>query len=203
MINYSLGKYVLLLNSDIKVEKDSLKNLMKIVDKYGERAIYGGNLYFPTGEKQDCCYFLPTAWRAFLEYFGKIKGSYFMYRPDEKAEVSRVEGAVMAAFLIPKTVINEIGLLQEETFMYFEDIEYCRRAKRAGIPVYFVREAKFIHYHGQASKKAGNDISYQRNVAAAKWYHGHLNYFLVTAVLWAGQKWGKVTAPKARWKEEK
>jgi GT2 family glycosyltransferase len=201
LINYSLGKYVLLLNSDIKLKEGSITKLMESVDKMGDRAIYAGKLYFPTGEEQDNVYLLPTAWHAFEQYFLNKKGSYFMYVPNAKNPV-KVEGAVMACFLIPRKVINEIGVLQEETFMYFEDIEYSRRAGKAGIPIYFIPKAHFIHFHGQASKKAGVNKSNDRLIAAAKWYHGPVNYFLVTSVLWAGQKWNKVKAPLSRWKSE-
>ncbi len=201
LINYSLGKYILMLNSDIELKPFAITRLMESVNRLGDRAIYAGKLFFPTGEQQDSCFLLPTAWHAFEQYFLDRKGSYFMFVPKENKPV-KVEGAVMACFLIPRKVLNEIGLIQEETFMYFEDIEYCRRAGKAGIPIYYLPDAHFIHYHGQASKKAGADLSYARNVAAAKWYHGKLNYFLVTAVLWAGQKWNKVVAPESRWKKE-
>jgi GT2 family glycosyltransferase len=206
MIDYSLGKYVLLLNSDIEVKPEALVKLMQNVYKLGERGIYAGKLFFPTGEVQDSVFKLPNALRAFEQYFLQKKGSYFMEAPSVKKPV-KVEGAVMACFLIPRTVINEIGKLQEETFMYFEDIEYCRRARRADIPIYYIPDAEFIHYHGQASKKAGLTVSNERNIKAAKWYHGKLGYFMVTSVLWAGQKWNNILrrdiTPESRWKSEK
>lgn len=201
MINYSLGKYVLLVNSDIEVKSGGITKLLKAVYKLGDSAIYSGKLFFPTGEEQDSCFMLPNAWRAFEQYFLGRKGSYFMFIPPGK-KILPVECAVMACFLIPRTVINELGLLQEETFMYFEDVEYCRRARVAKIPIYYVPDAEFIHYHGQASKKAGLTLSNERLIKAAKWYHGEFGYALVTAVLWAGQKWGKVVAPESRWKKE-
>lgn len=201
LINYSLGRNILLLNSDIEVKPKGLINIMKAVEKHGDRAIYAGKLYFGTGELQDSCFNLPTVWHAFEEYFLKKKGSYFMFAPKGK-EDARVEGVVMACFLIPTKVINEIGLLQEETFMYFEDIEYCRRAGNKNIPIYYIPLAEYIHYHGQASKKAGVDLSNQRLVTAAKWYHGPIKYFLVTAMLWAGQKFSNIISPSSRWKKE-
>lgn len=202
LINYSLGRNVLLLNSDIEVKPKGLANIMKAIDRHGERAIYAGKLFFGTGELQDSCFYLPNAWRAFQEYFLKVKGSYFMYAPKGNKD-TKVEGAVMACFLIPFKVINEIGLLQEETFMYFEDIEYARRAKQKVIPIFYVPSAEFIHYHGQASKKAGVELSNQRLITAAKWYHGPINYLLVTSVLWAGQKFNRITTPISRWTKEK
>jgi hypothetical protein len=203
MINFSLGKNIFLLNSDIEVKKDGITNLLKAVDKLGSMAIYAGRLFFPDGTLQDSVFNLPTPWRAFEQYFLNKKGSYFMYAPSGD-EIVRVEGAVMACFLIPKDVINKIGMLAEETFMYYEDIEYCRRAGKYKIPVYYVPSARFIHHHGQSSKKAGVGISTERQVMAAKWYHGWLEYSLVTFVLWAGQKWNKVLGrditPRSKWK---
>jgi len=205
MIDYSLGKNILLLNSDIELKKSGITNLMKALYKLGERAIYGGRLFFGDETLQDSVYNLPTPWHAFEQYFLYKKGSYFMYAPKGK-KLTQVEGAVMACFLIPRSVINEIGKLQEATFMYFEDIEYCRRAGKYGIPVYYVPDAEFYHYHGQASKKAGVSLSTERQVKAAKWYHGMLEYSMVTFVLWVGQKWEKITGrfvtPMSRWKKE-
>lgn len=202
LISYSLGRNILLLNSDIEVKPEGFTNLMKAINRHGENAIYAGRLYFGTGELQDSCFNLPTVWHAFEEYFLKKSGSYFMFTPKGKSDV-KVEGAVMACFLIPMRVVNEIGLLQEETFMYFEDIEYCRRARGKNIPVYYVPSAEFIHYHGQSSKKAGVDLSNQRLITAAKWYHGPIEYFMVTSVLWLGQKLGSVKTPISKWTKEK
>lgn len=201
MISFSLGQNILLLNSDIEVKSDGITNILRSVNKLGDRAIYCGRLFFGDGKLQDSVYKLPTPWRAFEEYFLFHKGSYFMSAPIGK-DITKIEGAVMACFLIPSRVINEIGVLQEETFMYFEDLDYCRRAKENDIPIYYVANAEFIHYHGQSSKKAGLEVSNERLIKAARWYHGTFHYFLVTAILWAGQKWGKVVAPTSRWKKE-
>ena len=201
MINFSLGRYILMLNSDIEVKPKGITNILKSVKNLGDEALYSGRLFFGDGKLQDSVFKLPTPWHAFEEYFLGRKGSYFMSAPTGSG-VTKVEGAVMACFLIPNRVINEIGVLQEETFMYFEDIDYCRRAKENKIPVYYVADAEFIHYHGQSSKKAGLDLSNERLIKAAKWYHGAFRYALVTAILWAGQKLGKVTTPASRWKKE-
>lgn len=201
IINYSLGKNILMLNSDIEVKPGAITEILEATKEKGERAIYSGRLFFPDGTLQDSCFWLPTPWHAFEEYFLKRKRKYFMYSILGK-NIEKVEGTVMACYLIPRKVINQIGILEEETFMYFEDIEYARRAKNSNIPIYYVPNAEFIHYHGQASKKAGVELSNERLVKASKWYHGSINYFLVTAVLWAGQKWGKVTSPESHWKKE-
>jgi GT2 family glycosyltransferase len=120
-----------------------------------------------------------------------------MFRPDGDKPV-RVEGGVMACFLIPKKIINRIGYLNRKLIMYFEDIDYCRRLKHANIPVYFCPEAKYIHHHGATSKKMGKTIINDRIITSAKTYHGMFYYSLITFTLWFVQKVSSVTAPKPR-----
>lgn len=112
----------------------------------------------------------------------------------------QVEGLVMACYLIPRNIINKVGLLDEGTFIYFEDIEYARRLKKFGIQLYFVPTAKFIHHHGASSKKAGVEKSQELLQKAAIHYHGKLYYLLLTWVLKLGQKLGRVKTPASRWK---
>ena len=201
-IKYSLGRYILLLNSDIEVRPGGLEALVKTARNNGDGKVYAGKLSFPDGEVQDSCFRLPTVLGAIKEYFLKIPGSYFMFLPVGN-KPSRVEGAVMACFMIPRRVINRVGILTEKVFMYFEDIDYCRRLKRADIPIYYVPWAEFIHYHGQASKQAGNEKSQERLIAAAVAYHGRVYYTALSWVLRLAQKFGRVSTPQSRWKNEK
>ncbi len=198
-IDYSRGEHILLLNSDTEVKKNSLQELVDATEKLGGEAITAGRLFFPDGSDQDSVSNLPTPMHAFEEYFLGKKGSYFMYRPNN---LTQVECAVMACFLIPRKVINKIGNLDAGTFMYFEDIEYCRRARNNNIPVYFVPQAEFIHHHGASSKKIGQDKSYSLLKQGSYFYHGFINYWLLYAILWLGQKLGRST-PTSRWTSSK
>lgn len=121
-----------------------------------------------------------------------------MYLPPGR-EPSRVEGAVMACFMIPRTVINHVGLLSEKTFMYFEDVEYCRRLKQAEIPVLFHPQARFTHHHGASSKKIGLSRSQDLLKKGSLFYHGRVKYLVLWVVLWLGQRIGRVTTPVSRW----
>lgn len=197
-IKYSLGEYYLMLNSDIEVLKDGLSQLVKAEDEVRGKAVLGGKLIFPDGSKQDSVFHLPTITGAFKEYFLKKWGSYFMYVP-EGEKLTKVEGLVMACFMIPKKVLQKVGLLDEQTFIFFEDIEYCRRLKKMGIPVYFVPFAKFIHHHGASTKKVGREKSYEQLQKAAVYYHGKFYYFLLNWILRLGQKLGRVETPTTKW----
>lgn len=197
-IRYSLGESYLMLNSDIEVLRNGLSELIKVEDDFEGEVVLGGKLVFPDGSSQDSVFHLPTITGAFKEYFLAQKGSYFMYQPRSEKPV-RAEGLAMACFLIPKRVINKVGLLDEGTFIFFEDIEYCRRLRQFGIPIYFVPSAKFIHHHGASTKEIGQVKAFKHLKEAAEHYHGKIYYTLLTLVLWLGQKFGRVKTPESRW----
>ncbi len=197
-IRYSLGEYYLMLNSDTEVLEQGLSELVKIEDGFHGEAVLGGRLVFPDGSDQDSVFHLPTLTGAFKEYFLAKKGSYFMFMPSGEKPV-KAEGVVMACFLIPKKVISKVGLLDEGTFIFFEDIEYCRRLRQFGVPIYFVPAAKFIHHHGASTKGIGQEKAFKHLEKAAEHYHGTIYYRLLTLVLKIGQKLGRVKTPEARW----
>lgn len=193
-IKYSLGEYYLMLNSDIEVLENGLSELVKAADDFSGNAVLGGKLVFPDKSNQDSAFHLPTITGALQQYFLNKEGSYFMYLPKNE-KPSRVEGLVMACFLIPKRILNKVGLLDEGTFIFFEDIEYCRRLKKLGIPLYFVPSSKFIHHHGASTKRIGNDKATEFLTKSSVHYHGKFYYFFLTWVLRIGQKLGRVKNP--------
>lgn len=200
-VKYSLGEYYLMLNSDIEVLDNALEELVKVEDELKGEAVLGGKLVFPDMSKQDSAFNLPTITGAFKEYILGKMGSYFMFEPKSE-KPAKVEGLVMACFMIPRKILQKVGLLDEGTFIFFEDIEYCRRLKQFGVPIYFVPSAKFIHHHGASTKKIGLDKANELLVESAKRYHGKFYYFLLSFVLRLGQKLGKVKTPIARWTKE-
>ncbi len=157
-----------------------------------------GKLIFPDGSSQDSAFHLPTLTGAFKEYFLAKSGSYFMYQP-ESEKPTKVEGLAMACLLIPQKILKKVGILDESTFIFFEDIEYARRLKKFGVPMYYIPKVQFIHHHGASTKKIGTDKAYELLQKSAKHYHGAFYYFLLSWVLRIGQKLGKVKTPVSRW----
>ena len=186
-MDYCRGKYLLMLNSDIVVRKGSLEKLLKSEEEYGGNIVVSGKLILPDETTQKSAYHLPTALGAIREYFLGEKDAFFSYLPDQN-KPSDIEGVVMACFLLPQMVRNEIGRLDEGTKFYFEDIDYCRRLKQANIPIYYVPEAVFDHHHGASARMLEEGESVKRLEVASLHYHGTLKYYLITAILWIGQK---------------
>lgn len=200
-INYSLGEYYIMLNSDIEVLEDSLSEIVNVADDFKGEAVLGGKLIFPNGDKQDSAFHLPTITGAIKEYFLGKFGSYFMFEPVGTKPV-KVEGLAMACFFVPRKILDRVGLLDQGTFIFFEDIEYCRRLKQFGVPIYYVPTAKFIHHHGASTKKIGQEKANELLIKSSKYYHGAFYYSLLTFVLRLGQKFGRVSTPVSRWTKE-
>jgi len=184
-INFSKGEFILMLNSDIEVLPKSISSLLSEAEKRKD-SILVGKLLLSDGSTQNSCFKLPTITGAIKEYFLKQPEAYRMYYPKGNTPTI-VEGAVMANYLIPRSVWNKVGELSEESFLYFEDIEYCRRLKKAGIKIYYCPNVKFIHHHGASSKKIGKQ-SYEYLKKGAMLYHGRIKYLILCFILWLGQK---------------
>jgi len=188
-IKKSKGEFVLLLNSDIIVKENSLNLLFDFAKDKNDLGVLGGRLLNKEGSIQGSCYHLPNLWRTIINSEGFLK-----YAPQSQ-EPTQVEVVVGAVFLIPRKIIKEVGLLDERYFIYFEDLDYCRRIKNSGFKVFYLPKAEFIHFHG-ASGKAIPQKTHQWLVESSKIYNGTFNYYLITSILWIKQKWQRFLIKK-------
>ncbi|MDP2860695.1 MAG: glycosyltransferase family 2 protein, partial [bacterium] len=159
----------------------SLKNLLFFAKNHPDTGIIGSRLLNPDGTVQPSVYHFPTIRRAIKEYFFGKKGSYEKYAPNSEKPLE-VEALVGATMLIPKTVFEKVGLLDERYFMYFEDFDFCRRVKSAGLKIYYLPESRIFHHHGASGKKLGGKTS-EFLVKSSKIYNGRLKYYLFTLII--------------------
>ncbi len=186
------GENILLLNSDTQVKKNALKELLDF-EKASGPAIIGAKMLNKDGTVQASVFYLPTLRRAILEYWLGKKGYFSKYSPvgNGAQRVEAVSGGVM---LIPRTIIEKIGILDEKYFMYFEDLDYCRRATRAGFAIYYLPKAEIIHEHGASGVGiASSENQWRRLIPSSKIYYGDWRHCLITLVIWTGQKWEKIS----------
>jgi hypothetical protein len=188
------GKYLLLLNSDIFVKKNALDKLIAFAKNQPQVGVIGGRLLNPDGSLQGSCFYLPTFLRIIREFWFNGPSTLNKYVPlgDKPVEVEAVSGAV---FLIPKKVLSKVGFFNERYFMYFEDLDYCRRVRQAGFKVYYLPGAEFIHEHG-ASGRSIPQQTHHWLVESSKIYHGAIKYYLITFIIWLGQKCQKILKKK-------
>ncbi len=190
-IKNSSGEYILLLNSDTKVKRGSIDKLYAFAVSHEDAGVVAPKLLNEDGSPQGSVFKLPTLMRAVREYwFGEEK---FLdkYVPESETALE-VESASMAAFLITPEALKKVGGLNEKYFMYFEDLDYSRKVRKAGLKVYFLPDSEIVHLHGKSGESlADKSEQWKRLIPSSKTYHGLINYYLIHIVTWSGQKFGK------------
>ena len=187
-IKNASGKYVLLLNSDTIVRKGSLDKLLNFARSKKDAGVVGARLLNDNGTIQKSVSNFPTVWRAIKEYWLGEKGSSGLFAPKANSPI-KVDSVVGAAFLITPEALKKVGLLNEKYFMYFEDLDYCRKVKKAGLAVYYLPGAEITHHLGASGTKIiESDNQWRRLIPSSKIYHGKFIHNLINFVLWTGQK---------------
>lgn len=184
-IKIAQGDYILIINPDTRTVGSALQKLLDFAKNETKLGAVAPQLLDDDGGVQPSCSKFPTIWNAIKYNFLGCKNCFKKYIPGNK--VTKVEVAVMAAFLVPKSVFNYIGGLDERFFLYYEDIEFCRRLSRFHLPIYYLPAAKVKHTHGAS----GNFVSHLKSplLKASRIYYGRFYSDLLNTVLWLGHKW--------------
>ena len=187
-IKASRGKYILLLNSDTKVQKGAIDELYHFAKITPDAGVVGAKLLNTDGSTQESCFRFPTLWRTVKQYWLGQQGVLDKYAPSSQKTVE-VEAVVGAAFLITPKAREKVGLLDERYFMFFEDLDYCRKIRKAGLKVYYLPTAHVFHFHGASGKKLADRANqWRRLVPSSKIYHGIIMHYLIFLVTWTSQK---------------
>lgn len=187
-IKAAKGRFILLLNSDTKVKEGAIQNLLEFAKQAPNSGVVGARLLNKDGSTQSSCLNFPTLLGAINQYWLKSSKKYDKYAP-KSDKPTKVDAVVGAAFLITPEALEKVGLLDERYFFFFEDLDYCRRAKKQGLDVWYLPSAEIVHYHGASGTKITNKANqWRRLIPSSKIYHGILKYYLIYFVMWTSQK---------------
>lgn len=185
------GRYVLLLNPDTKVKPGALSKLLEFLDENPQAGGVGPRVLNPDETLQVSCYPAPTLtrelWR--LLHLDKLKtyGIYDMSRwnPSEIRIVDIIQGACL---LIRKAALDQVGLMDEEYFMYTEEVDLCYRLRKGGWRLYWLPQAEIIHYGGQSTQQVASEMFvrlYQTKLLYFRKNHGRIAYLAYKFILLA------------------
>jgi hypothetical protein len=190
-IRQAQGKYILLLNPDTKLGPATLETMLDFMEHRPEVGISGCKLIKPDGKLDLACRRrFPNPWNSFQRLFLQDNRNYNYADMDENQEME-VDSVVGAFMLIRRVLMEKIGLLDEDFFMYGEDLDYCFRCREAGFKVWYYPKTLATHYKGESSKI----ISFQ----ALRWFHDSMWLFykkhywqkypwILHGVVWLGIK---------------
>jgi len=156
-IKYSKGKYILFLNPDTTVPNDVIKNLLNEIKDNNDLGAIAPQLRGPNGRIQKSCRHFPRRRDILYESMGLSKllhnskeFNYWKMGDFDHKKTSLVDQPAGAALLIPKKIIAEIGLFDEQFPMFFSDVDLCKRIWNAGYDVQYTTNS-FITHKGGAS----------------------------------------------------
>lgn len=159
-IEYSNGEYILLLNSDTELKNNAVKIVYDVLKRDQKIGAASSKLVFENGLVQSCCQKFPSVFLNLFE-FGRLHkllsnkvrshlffGSYFDHQ--SYAEPDWIWGTF---FMFPKRhiLLMKNGILNDDFFMYMEDMKWCFDIKKLGLKVAYVADAIVLHHMGGSS----------------------------------------------------
>ena len=149
------GRYVLLLNPDVICIAGLLDQLVVFLDAHPEAAIAAPQLYYPDGAMQANVRRFPTPGALALrvlrvDALWKSPGVRRYLMEGEGSESTEVDWVTGAVLMVRRTAVEDVGLLDENYFLYWEDLDWCYRMRQAGWTVHRVAEARAIHEQARA-----------------------------------------------------
>jgi GT2 family glycosyltransferase len=191
------GRYVLLLNSDTIVKPDTLDTMLRFMDENPSVGASGCKIVLPDGSLDKACKRgFPTPSASFYYAFGFSKlfpniPRFNQYQlgyldPDQEYPIDSLVGAFM---LVRREAIDQVGMLDEEFFMYGEDIDWCYRIKQAGWVNYYYPRTQIVHYKGASSRKKPYKIIYEFHRAMILFHKKHFQRqypWPINAMVYAG-----------------
>jgi N-acetylglucosaminyl-diphospho-decaprenol L-rhamnosyltransferase len=168
---HASGEYLLLLNPDAALAPGALEQLANVLASHSRAAAVGPSLRYPSGQPQAAAFRFPGLAQVWLDLFpvqrltdsklnGRITG----------CQSVRVDHLLGACMLIRRAAWEDVGPLDEGYFMYLEEIDWCRRARRQGWDIWYEPAAVAVHHAGAATRK-------QPHAMFAQLWRSRLRYY--------------------------
>lgn len=157
-IEISQGRLLLFLNPDTYVLDSAILELMRFLDQFPRAGMVTSKLLNADGSLQHSGFRFPTLWMTLLDFFplsrrltnSKLNGRYPLSAYQAPFEIDHPLGACM---MVRREVVERVGPLSEDFFMYCEEIDWSFRIKRDGWRIYCQPQAELVHLGGQSTSQ--------------------------------------------------
>jgi GT2 family glycosyltransferase len=179
-IRQSSGRYICLVNSDVIVLNGCIENLISFMDNHPTTGMVGPRILNPDRTFQPSCRHFPSVWNNLCQalglnklfpksrFFSETFMNYWAHDTVQKVDV--LSGCF---WMVRRKALNEVGLLDEDFFIYGEDLDWCRRFYKTGWDVVFYPEAKAIHIGGASSSNAPIKFYMEMQKADLQYWRKH------------------------------
>ncbi len=203
-IKKSKGEYVLLLNSDTEVAPGAIQETLQYLKHHADVGVITCKLLRPDGTIDPACHRgFPTPWAAFTYFIGlerlfpnlKLFSQYHQGYKDME-QIHEIDSLSGAFYLIGRNVIDKVGYLDEQFFMYGEDLDWSYRIKRAGWKIIYYPFVSILHkkwlsgraHTDEAQRKQTQKYFFGAMELFYKKHYQHKYGWLVTGLVMLGIK---------------
>lgn len=185
------GDYVLLLNPDTEVGPTTLDTLVAFGERHPDMAAVGCRLVGTDGRVQSSCRSFPDPRGVLFEYlrlsrlfpssrlFGSYRMTYFDY-----AHEAEVDQPMASCLLLSRASIEDIGLIDEAFPVFFNDVDWCYRAKQKGWKIYFTPDAEIQHLGGASTKQVRPAMIRESHASFKRFYEKHYKSRISAPLYW-------------------
>ncbi|MFZ4623081.1 MAG: glycosyltransferase family 2 protein [Rhodoferax sp.] len=211
------GRYLLLLNPDAMPQPGSLRTALRRLDACPDVGLAGGELLGTDGSRQPSARMFPRLRDEFFTLSGlaaKYPGNPRLARldrrwanPDEDAVVDWIPGAFV---FVKREVFGHLNGFDERFFMYYEEVDLCRRLQAMGLKIYYWPALKATHIGGASAKtvkaerlsRTGTQLESWRMRSGLLYYRKHHGALGAAGLHWLEWGWHKLRQLKARLKQQ-
>lgn len=194
-LRQSWGEYLVILNPDATLPKDFFSKALTFFNRHPDAWIMGPRLTNPDGSVQGSVFSEPSVIATFKEFWLGHHGLTSKFVPSTPHSQPVLVNAISGSCLVfPRRTLERAGYFTEKVFMYFEDMDYCRRIRNLGGKVYFNPQITVSHEHGRSAKQSPQTNPEMlpfwqgHHWRSSLWYNGPLKHYLMAAISWSGQK---------------
>jgi hypothetical protein len=181
-IRESKGRYICLINSDVKVLPGCLTQLYDYMENHPDIGIIGPRMLNADLSRQCTCRHFPTLWNIFCsatalyKLFPKSRifsgDQMFYFKHDIIRDIDVLAGCFL---MVRREAFDQVGYLDDQFFMYSEDVDWCKRFWQAGWQVVILPEAESIHYGGASSANDPLKFSVAQEKSLFQYWRKHHN----------------------------
>jgi len=174
-----LPDYIWFLNPDTEVKPGACKALVEFLAAHPEVGVAGSRLESPGGEHQISAFRDHTIISELLAgtrlgVLDKVFSKWLVAVSSNTENAHQVDWVSGASMMIRREVFEKIGLLDENYFMYFEEVDFCIRARKAGWPIWYVPESRVVHLEGASTAGVSGTIRRRPKY----WFESRRRFFL-------------------------
>ena len=182
-IRQTESDYVLLLNPDTFVSESAVKQMLDFMDSHPQAGGVGVKMHNSDGTlARESRRGMPTPWVSLLKMLGFSRRYYMSHLPwDEPGRIDVMSGACC---MIRRQALDKVGLLDEDFFMYGEDIDLSYRILKGGYENWYI-PADIVHYKGESTVKTSYryvHVFYDAMLIFFRKHYGHLSFFVTAPI---------------------